>query len=199
MFAARIEACKPDLPVARLDADATACRHLDIPREEQHLTGLVLRRPAEQGCEGPCDRREKSAVLRRGLGGYQDQPCVGLAGGPITAVQRDKVLDISGDQRPPLGCCTGKNLIIRESDQGRIGNNRDDVVPLGAELPGDVVRKHLVQQQPLGHRLPGQKLTLTQPRLLGGVFRGIGSSDFRVHLGGVGGPVTDRGVHEACR
>ena len=85
----------------------------------------------------------------------------------------------------------------QESYQGWIGNNRYDVVALGAEFPGDVVRKHLVQQQRLAHGLPGQKSTLALPGLPGGFLRSVGGGDLRVDLAGIGSPVADRRSHQA--
>jgi len=119
-----------------------------------------------------------------------------LASGAVAAVQGDEILNAGGDQCSSLGRRVREDLVIREPYQGGVGNNRDDVVALGAELPGDVVRKHLVQQQRLTHELPGQELTLAQPGLLGGR---AGSGDLRVDLAGVGSPVADSGVHPAQR
>jgi hypothetical protein len=79
-----------------------------------------------------------------GHGRYQDQSCVGLAGCTIAAVQGDEILDVSGDQCPSLGRRVCEDLIMGESHQGWIGNNRDNVGGVGAELLSDVVRKHLI-------------------------------------------------------
>jgi hypothetical protein len=76
-----------------------------------------------------------------------------------------------GGQRPSLSCRVTENLVVRKPCQGCIGDDSDDVVALGAELPGDLVGEHLIQQERLGHGLPGQKAALAQPRLLGGLLR----------------------------
>ena len=78
-----------------------------------------------------------------------------------------------------------------------VGNNRDDVVALGAELLGDVVGEHLIQQQWLAHGLSGQQLAFAQPGLLGGFLGRVGGGDLRVDFAGVGSPVADRGIHQA--
>jgi hypothetical protein len=63
-----------------------------------------------------------------------------LAGGAVAAVQGDDVLNVGRDQCSSLGRLVREDLVIREPDQGWVGN-RDDVVALGAKLLGDVVRK----------------------------------------------------------
>jgi hypothetical protein len=117
---------------------------------------------------------------------------MGLVGRTAAGVQGDEVPDVGGDKRPSLSCRVRENLVIWEPHQGFIGDNRDDVVALGAELLGDVVGEHLVQQQRLSHGLPGQELALAQPGLLGGFLRSLGGGDLRVDLVWVGSPVADR-------
>ena len=123
---------------------------------------------------------------RRGTGRLRD------SGRP-----RERILDVGGNQRPSLGRRVRQDLVVGEPDQGWIANNRNDVVALGAELLSDVVRKHLVQQQRLAHGLPGQKLVLTQPGLLGGFLSRVGGGDLRIDLAWVGRPVADRGGYQA--
>jgi len=122
---------------------------------------------------------------------------VGLAGGAVAAVQGDEILDVGGDQCPSLCRRVGEDLFVGQSRQGWIGDNRHHVVALSAELPGDVVGEHLVQQQRLAHRLTGQESALAQPRLLRGFLGCVSGGDLRVDLGGVGSPVADSGVHHA--
>jgi hypothetical protein len=69
---------------------------------------------------------------------------MGLASGAVAAIQGDKVFNVRGDQYPSLARRVREDMIIREPYQGRVGNNRDDVVTLGAKLLGDVVGEHLV-------------------------------------------------------
>jgi hypothetical protein len=64
---------------------------------------------------------------------------VGLASGAIAAIQGDEVLDVGGDWCPSLGRRVCEDLVVREPYPGLIGNDRDDVVALRAELLGDVV------------------------------------------------------------
>jgi len=122
---------------------------------------------------------------------------VRLAGGAVAGVERDEVLDIGGDQRPSFGRRVCEDLVVGEPYQGWIGNDRDDVIALGAELLGDGVGKHLVQQQRLAHELPSQQLALAQPGLLGGFLSHIGGGDLPVDLAGISSPVVDGGVQQA--
>lgn len=64
------------------------------------------------------------------------QARVGLVGDAVAGVQGDEVPNVGGDQCPSLGCRLCEDLLVREPYQGWIGNNRDDVEALGAELLG---------------------------------------------------------------
>lgn len=122
---------------------------------------------------------------------------MGLIGRAIAAVQGDEILDVGGNRCPPVGRGICEDLVVGQSYQGWIGYNRGDVVALGAELLGDVITKHLVQQQRLAHGLPGQKLALAQPGALSGFLGCVGGGNLRVDLIGVGSPVADRGRYQA--
>ena len=99
--------------------------------------------------------------------------------------------------RPSRGRRVRQDLVVGEPDQGRVADDRDDVVALGAELLGDVVGEHLVKQQRLTHVLTGQKLALAQPGLLGSLLCRVGGGDLRVDFVGVGSPIADRGRQQA--
>jgi hypothetical protein len=40
----------------------------------------------------------------------------------------------------------GEDLLVGKRDQGRVGHNGENVVALGAQLPGDGAGEHLIQQ-----------------------------------------------------
>jgi hypothetical protein len=61
------------------------------------VAGLEFGRAAEQRGKGRPDRRSEAAVLREGLGRYQDEAGVGKSGSTVAAVQGDEVLDVGGD------------------------------------------------------------------------------------------------------
>ena len=70
---------------------------------------------------------------------------------------------------------------------------------LGAQLLGDDAGEHLIQQQRVAHRLPGEQLVFAAPGLLGGVLGGVSGGDLGVDLVGVGRPVPDGGADEPQR
>jgi hypothetical protein len=108
-------------------------------REEEHLSRLNLVRAAEQSVQGSRDRGSETTVLGKGLGGHQNQARVRLPGRAVAAVQGYEVFDVGRYQCSSFRCRVGEHVIVRERHQSGIGDDRDDIVALGAELLSDTV------------------------------------------------------------
>jgi hypothetical protein len=114
-------------------------------------------------------------------------------------VEWHEVLDVGGDQRSSGGRRAGEDLIIRQGNQCGVCHDCVHVVALGAELLGDGVGEHLIEQQRDAHWSPGEQLVFAAPRLLGCVLGRIGRGYLRVDFVGVGRPVPDGGADEPQR
>jgi hypothetical protein len=130
------------------------CREQGLSRaaaEENDPVGANGGGRGQHGCERVGDGAGERPVLREGLGGDQDQPGVLPAGRLVLGVEGDEILDVGGDQGTAGRGSFGQDPVVGERDQSRIGDDREDVVVALAQLPGDVVGEHLVQQQWVGH------------------------------------------------
>ncbi len=166
-----------------------------VPGEEDDLIGLDAVLVKESG-EGASYRGGVAPVLGEGPGRDENQPRVCLLGGPVLGVEWHEVLDVGGDQRASGGGCAGEDLVVRQGNQRRICRDGQHVVALGAELLGDGVGEHFIEQQREGHWSPGEQLVFAAPGLLGRVLGGVSGGDLRVDLVRVGRPVADGSADE---
>src|SRR5882724_744279 len=98
--------------------------------EEDDAVGADAAGGGEEGGQRVDHGAGERAVLGEGLGGYQDQARVLPAGSLVLRVQRNEVLDVRGDEGAAASGSLREDLVVREADQGAVGDDGQHVVVL---------------------------------------------------------------------
>ena len=117
---------------------------------------------------------------------------MGASGCPVSGIQGNEISDIGGDESSASGRGVSKDLFVWDGNQSWISDDSQHVVASCAQLLGDCVREHLIQQQRVAHRLAGEQIAFALPGMFGCIFGYLRSGYFGVDLIGVGRPVSDR-------
>jgi hypothetical protein len=117
---------------------------------------------------------------------------MGASGCSVPSIQGHEVFDAGGDESPASRGGVSKDLFVREGNQSWICDDSQHIVGPSAQLLGDRVREHLIQQQLMTHRLTGEQVVFALPGMLGCIFGYLRSGYFGVNLIGVGRPVPNR-------
>lgn len=120
---------------------------------------------------------------------------MGSPGCLVALVEWDEVLDVGRDERSGSGGCRREDLLIRQSHQRGVFDDRRDIVAAGPELLSDGAAEHLVEKQGGRHVLSGEKVPLAPPRFLSGDLGVVRGVDFGVDFGRIARPVADRSAY----
>ena len=107
---------------------------------------------------------------------HADEPVRPRAGAQRAGEQGAEVAEIPGDDDTPLVGLGGKVHTVRSSPQIVALPHREDVVPTDTQLPGDLGREVLVEQQPQVEMASRAARHFASSRSLSWVSRAVQSS-----------------------